>query len=114
MFGLGFSEIIVILIVALLVLGPDQLPTVAVKLGRFLAGLQRSFEDMKKDLKLDELEREIRSAAVDLKRMDSGVRTQIREIVSVENTPHESAQEPAQKTETPARDTTQKTTEQES
>lgn len=65
MFGLGFSEILIIGVIALIVLGPDQLPELARTLGRFLNELKRSTESIKDDLKsqvnfdLDERRKEI-------------------------------------------------------
>lgn len=41
MFNVGGGEIIVILLLALLVLGPDKLPSTAKKVGRFLHELRR-------------------------------------------------------------------------
>ncbi len=49
MFGIGISELAVIFLVALLVLGPDQLPKVARKLAQLL-GEFRNFND---DLRLN-------------------------------------------------------------
>jgi sec-independent protein translocase protein TatB len=49
MFGIGISELAIIFLVALLVLGPDQLPKVARKLAQ-LVGEFRSFND---DLRLN-------------------------------------------------------------
>ena len=42
MFGLGFGEIILILVVALLVLGPKKLPGLARQLGRGIKEFQRA------------------------------------------------------------------------
>jgi sec-independent protein translocase protein TatB len=42
MFGIGTSELIVILVVALIVLGPKRLPEVARALGKGLAELRRA------------------------------------------------------------------------
>ncbi len=50
MFGLSFSELLVIFTVALLVLGPKQLPVFARSLGRTLAELKRSFEEIRRDI----------------------------------------------------------------
>jgi sec-independent protein translocase protein TatB len=55
MFGLGFSEIMVICAVALLVLGPKNLPKAARTIGRTLAELRRTVDDIKKEVSLPEL-----------------------------------------------------------
>jgi sec-independent protein translocase protein TatB len=65
MFGIGPTELIVILVVALLVLGPKRLPEIARALGKGLAEFRRATADVTSEL--DEariaLEREARDAA---------------------------------------------------
>lgn len=51
MFGLGFSEIILLGVLALIIIGPKQLPDVARTLGRFLNELKRATDDFKDDFK---------------------------------------------------------------
>jgi sec-independent protein translocase protein TatB len=51
MFGLGMSEIIFLAILALIVIGPKELPEVARTLGRFLNELKRTTGDFTDDLK---------------------------------------------------------------
>lgn len=55
MFDIGFSEIVVIAVVALVVIGPERLPTVARTLGALLGRLNRYVADVKADV-----EREMR------------------------------------------------------
>jgi len=59
MFDVGFSEIVVIAVVALVVLGPEKLPKTARTLGHLFGRLQRYVNDVKSDIKreidLDEL-----------------------------------------------------------
>jgi len=50
MFGLGFTEILVILAVALIFLGPDKLPEASRVLGRTLAEFRRTLDELKLDI----------------------------------------------------------------
>ena len=47
MFGLGFGEIVVILVLALLLFGPKKLPEVAKQLGKGMRDFQKATEDLK-------------------------------------------------------------------
>ncbi len=51
MFGLGMSEIILLSVLALIIIGPKQLPEVARTLGRFINDLKRSTEGLKDEIK---------------------------------------------------------------
>ncbi len=53
MFGITFSELMVILVVALVVVGPEQLPKVARTLGMFWARAQRYVNGVKADIARD-------------------------------------------------------------
>ena len=50
MFDIGFSELLVIGIVALVVIGPERLPRVARTLGHLAGRLQRYVSDVKADI----------------------------------------------------------------
>ncbi|HYN27879.1 MAG TPA: Sec-independent protein translocase protein TatB [Burkholderiales bacterium] len=50
MFDIGFSELLVIAIVALIVIGPQRLPTVARTLGHLFGRMQRYVNDVKADI----------------------------------------------------------------
>ena len=70
MFDIGFSEIVVIAVVALIVLGPERLPKAARTMGHLFGRLQRYVNDVKSDInremELDELKKiqqEVKSAA---------------------------------------------------
>ena len=58
MFGMGFQEIIVILIIALLVIGPRKLPDVAKSLGKAFREFKNAAEDLKQNFDLETLTRE--------------------------------------------------------
>src|SRR5688572_30930459 len=61
MFDIGFSELMVIAVVALIVIGPERLPKVARTLGHLLGRMQRYVNDVKADInremELDELKK---------------------------------------------------------
>lgn len=50
MFDIGFSELLVIAIVALIVIGPERLPKVARTLGHLFGRMQRYVNDVKADI----------------------------------------------------------------
>ena len=60
MFGLGFEHILVIMIVALLVVGPNKLPDVARALGRGYAEFKRTMDELKETMDQDETVRGLR------------------------------------------------------
>jgi len=73
MFDIGFSEIVVIAVVALIVLGPERLPKAARTMGHLFGRLQRYVNDVKADInremeleELKKLQAEVKSAARDL------------------------------------------------
>jgi len=50
MFDIGFSEMLVIAVVALIVIGPERLPKVARTLGHLFGRMQRYVNDVKADI----------------------------------------------------------------
>jgi sec-independent protein translocase protein TatB len=50
MFDIGFSEMMLIAVVALVVLGPERLPRVARQAGQWLGKLRRYVDDVKTDI----------------------------------------------------------------
>ena len=78
MFNLGFGELVVILVVALVFLGPKMLPEIATGLGKVIREIRKATADIKQDIELDDMIRkplqELRDAATlppeELKRRD--------------------------------------------
>ena len=88
MFDVGISEIMVIAVVALIVLGPEKLPKTARTLGHLFGRLQRYVADVKADinreLQLEELKKlqaEVKTAATSFESSMSAAATEIQSNV---------------------------------
>lgn len=86
MFDVGFTEIVLIGIVALIVIGPERLPAVAKTVGQWIGKLQRFVKGVKTDL-ASELE------AGDLKKLIGDQREQINELRDMVSTTKKGFQE---------------------
>ncbi len=113
MFDIGFSELMVIGVVALLVIGPEKLPKVARTLGHLLGRAQRYVNDVKSDInreiQLDELKK-LQSQVTDSARaLEDSVRKEYESARSVLESParaaaaelEDAAQQVAQATQMP-------------
>lgn len=103
-FDIGFSEIVVIAVVALIVIGPERLPKAARTLGHLFGRLQRYVNDVKADInremELDELrklQQQVQSAARDIKTsVSSAARDFEQSAQSVGDELSRAADEPAE------------------
>jgi sec-independent protein translocase protein TatB len=99
MFDVGFSEIVMIAVVALIVIGPERLPKTARMLGHLFGRLQRYVNEVKADInremELDELrklQREVKGVASDFQQSMTNMATDVRsEMQSVERQLNEAA-----------------------
>jgi Tat protein translocase TatB subunit len=62
MFGIGTSEILIILLIALLVLGPNEIPKLAKTLGRGMRELERAKNELRDSIEFEIEEKESREA----------------------------------------------------
>jgi sec-independent protein translocase protein TatB len=62
MFGMGFSEIMIILVIGIIFLGPDKLPEAMVKIAKFFNTFKKTINEAKEsidqELKIEELKKE--------------------------------------------------------
>jgi sec-independent protein translocase protein TatA len=79
MFGLGFGEVIVVLVIALIFIGPKKLPELARSLGQGMRELQKASKTFTDQIaqEADQLKTEIKTE----------VPTQVTEVI--EEVPHE-------------------------
>lgn len=53
MFGIGTSEVLIILLIALLILGPKEIPRVARTIGRGMRELDRAKDEFRKSIEFE-------------------------------------------------------------
>jgi Tat protein translocase TatB subunit len=72
MFGIGMPELLLILAVALIVIGPKKLPDLAKSLGKAMGEFKRATNDLKQSIEqetgLDEVRHSLREADRDMRR----------------------------------------------
>ena len=123
MFGMGMPEILLILAIALIVLGPKKLPEVAKSLGRGIAEFKKATQEFKENLEVDNDLKEAQNAVRGIKRdledtvrdsvTPSPARPPVVEAVSNEELEHAVEEKPAEGAEAsvkekPAQETGQK------
>ncbi|MDD2884586.1 MAG: Sec-independent protein translocase protein TatB [Dechloromonas sp.] len=95
MFDIGFSELIVIGVVALVVIGPERLPKVARTLGLLLGRAQRYVNDVKSDInremQLDELKKLQAQVTDSARSLEDSVRQEFDAARSAIGTPAQAA-----------------------
>ena len=67
MLNIGFSEAVIIFLVALIVLGPEKLPELGKFLGRLTLELKKGIAEIKRELEIEELEEELKEEIKELK-----------------------------------------------
>lgn len=86
MFDIGFSEMVVLAVVALVVLGPERLPKVAKQAGQWIGKMRRYVDDVKSDInrqmelsELRKLQTQVTDAA---KELEKSVQSSVSELQS--------------------------------
>ncbi|MBK7767169.1 MAG: twin-arginine translocase subunit TatB [Sulfuritalea sp.] len=86
MFDVGISELMIIAVVALVVIGPERLPKVARTAGLLLGRLQRYVSDVKADInreiQLDELKKLQQQVTDQVTSLTASVTHEMREVES--------------------------------
>ena len=70
MFGIGMPEMILILAVALIVIGPKKLPDLAKSLGKAMGEFKKATSDLKDSMQIDTELKEVKTAFTDIGKDD--------------------------------------------
>ena len=89
MFGIGMPEMILIVAVALIVIGPKKLPDLAKSLGRALGEFKKATKDFKESIDVDDNFKELK----DVKNAFDDISTDIKETIDVDIKKEDGAQE---------------------
>ncbi len=86
MFDSGFLELLIVGIIALLVVGPERLPEVAAKVGKFI-GKMKAFvattrEDIEKEIRSDELQNMLNKQKDEISELRDMMQTTTNEVSS--------------------------------
>ncbi len=77
MFGIGMPEMLLILAIALIVIGPKKLPDLAKSLGRAFAEFKRATSELKESLEID-------SELKDIKTTFNDMHSEIKDAIDVD------------------------------
>lgn len=84
MFDIGFSELLVIAVVALIVIGPERLPKVARTVGHLLGRLQRYVSgvkaDINREMQIEDLKKLQQQVADQARDMEKAVNQQMKSV----------------------------------
>lgn len=75
MFGIGGSELIFIILIAVMLFGADKIPEIARTLGKGMAQLKNATEDIK-----SEINKSAEANGIDIKSLSSGFSSEIEEV----------------------------------
>jgi sec-independent protein translocase protein TatB len=81
MFDIAFSELFLIMLVALIVIGPKQLPALARTAGLLLARAQRQIAELKKDIERDLRTQELQNLETEMRQKFSTIESELHKQV---------------------------------
>ena len=86
MFDIGFSEMLVVAVVALIVIGPERLPKVARTLGHMFGRMQRYVNDVKSDISREMELEELRKLQATVEDAARAIETSVTHEISATET----------------------------
>jgi len=82
MFGMGFSEILLIAVIAILFLGPDKLPEAMVQIAKFFKSFKSSINEAKSSIEQEVRMQDLKEEALEYKKKLEGAATSVKKQLS--------------------------------
>jgi len=84
MLDIGFSEFLFVIIIAIIVLGPEKLPEALKTTGKFIGKIKRMWRDatadIRRELELEEMREEMKKYKEELEKLQKKVDSDVSEI----------------------------------
>jgi sec-independent protein translocase protein TatB len=84
MFGIGFTEILLISIIAILFLGPDKLPETMVQIAKFIKGVKKTVGDAKGALEEEMKIADLKDEALNYKKQLDSATSELRSFKNID------------------------------
>jgi sec-independent protein translocase protein TatB len=82
MFGMGFSEILLVAVIAILFLGPDKLPEAMVQVAKFFKSFKSSINEAKSTIEQEVRMQDLKEEALEYKKKLEGAATTVKKELS--------------------------------
>jgi sec-independent protein translocase protein TatB len=80
---IGFSELLLVAVIAIIVLGPEKLPEAMVNFGKFIGKIKRMWNDatadIRKEIELEEMKEEMQKYKEELRKLQEKVDNDVKE-----------------------------------
>lgn len=83
MFGIGFTELLLIAIIAILFLGPDKLPGAIVEIGKFIKSIKRTISETKSSLEEEMKIADLKAEALNYKQQLNEATEELRNFKNI-------------------------------
>ena len=84
MFGIGFTELLLISIVAILFLGPDKLPQAMIEVAKFIKGVKKTVSEAKSSLEEEMKIADLKEEALNYKKQLDEATNELRNFKNID------------------------------
>ena len=84
MFGIGFTELLLISIVAILFLGPDKLPQAMIEVAKFIKGVKKTVSEAKSSLEEEMKIADLKEEALNYKKQLDAATSELRNFKNID------------------------------